>query len=169
MAENADKTQSTIFDDVFRTMEEKMPQLMIPVINEVFATAYSENEKVEHFQNEHQTKEGKIITDSCFGIRNHLYHVECQSNVDYAMTVRMIEYDFSIALHGVKKKKRGIGDVMGGKILELPSDRLLAEGESRLGKLINILLNEGRMDDIRLVATNEEARKEFYKKYGIID
>lgn len=27
---------NTIFDDVFRTMLEKMPQLVIPVINEVF-------------------------------------------------------------------------------------------------------------------------------------
>ena len=27
---------STIFDDVFRTMLEKMPQLIIPLINEVF-------------------------------------------------------------------------------------------------------------------------------------
>ena len=29
---------NTIFDDVFRTMLEKMPQLVIPVINEVFHT-----------------------------------------------------------------------------------------------------------------------------------
>ena len=28
---------NTIFDDVFRTMQEKMPELTIPLINEVFA------------------------------------------------------------------------------------------------------------------------------------
>lgn len=27
---------NTIFDDVFRTMLERMPQLVIPVINEIF-------------------------------------------------------------------------------------------------------------------------------------
>ena len=29
---------NTIFDDVFRTMIEKIPQLAIPLINEVFQT-----------------------------------------------------------------------------------------------------------------------------------
>ena len=32
---------STIFDDVFRTIAQKMPQLLIPLINEVFHTSYS--------------------------------------------------------------------------------------------------------------------------------
>lgn len=31
---------NTIFDDVFRTMLEKMPKLVIPVINEVFHKSY---------------------------------------------------------------------------------------------------------------------------------
>lgn len=35
---------NTIFDDVFRTMIQKMPKLLIPLINEVFHTDYSENE-----------------------------------------------------------------------------------------------------------------------------
>lgn len=30
---------STIFDDVFRTIAQKMPQLLIPLINEVFHTS----------------------------------------------------------------------------------------------------------------------------------
>ena len=38
---------STIFDDVFRTIAQKMPQLLIPLINEVFHTSYSEE---EHFE-----------------------------------------------------------------------------------------------------------------------
>ena len=33
----------TIFDDVFRTMLEKMPYLAIPLINEVFGTSYPED------------------------------------------------------------------------------------------------------------------------------
>lgn len=33
---------STIFDDVFRTIAQKMPYLLIPLINEVFGTAYSD-------------------------------------------------------------------------------------------------------------------------------
>lgn len=68
-----------IFDDVFRTMVERMPSLVIPVINEVFHTSYSKNEKIEQYRNEHQTKNGEKITDSYLGIRDKLYHIECQS------------------------------------------------------------------------------------------
>ena len=95
---------NTIFDDVFRTMLEKMPRLIIPVINEVFQTSYSEHEHIEQYRNEHHTKSGEIITDSYFGIGSMLYHIECQSTHDSHMCIRMIEYDFAIDLEDVKKK-----------------------------------------------------------------
>ena len=37
---------NTIFDDVFRTMIEKMPYLAIPLINDVFHTSYPEDVKI---------------------------------------------------------------------------------------------------------------------------
>ena len=37
---------NTIFDDVFRTMVEKMTYLLVPLINEVFHTSYPENVKI---------------------------------------------------------------------------------------------------------------------------
>ena len=40
-------SHSTVFDDVFRTIAQKMPQLLIPLINEVFHTNYSEDENFE--------------------------------------------------------------------------------------------------------------------------
>ena len=55
---------STIFDDVFRTIAQKMPQLLIPLINEVFHTSYSEEEQFEQLRNEHYEKYGTVITDS---------------------------------------------------------------------------------------------------------
>ena len=54
---------STIFDDVFRTIAQKMPQLLIPLINEVFHTSYSEEEHFEQLRNEHYEKYGTVITD----------------------------------------------------------------------------------------------------------
>ena len=54
--------RSTVFDDVFRTIAQKMPQLLIPLINEVFHTNYSEDEDFEQLRNEHYEKYGKIIT-----------------------------------------------------------------------------------------------------------
>ena len=95
---------NTIFDDVFRTIVERMPQLAIPLINEVFHTDYTEDEEIIPMHNEHQTKSGEIITDSCLLLQNHLYHIECQSRPDTVMAVRMIEYDFAIALENVMQK-----------------------------------------------------------------
>lgn len=38
-------SNNTIFDDVFRTMLEKMPELVIPLINEVFGTILRSSKK----------------------------------------------------------------------------------------------------------------------------
>lgn len=99
--EKADR--STIFDDVFRTIAQKMPQLLIPLINEVFHTNYSEDTDFEQLRNEHYEKYGKIITDSIIRIGPHLYHIECQSKRDADMVIRMFEYDISIALEHTSK------------------------------------------------------------------
>ena len=95
---------STIFDDVFRTMLEKMPQLAIPLINEVFGTSYPEDIKIIQKRNEHQTQNGRVITDSHLLIANRIYHIECQSTDDSTMVIRMIEYDFAISLEYVQKE-----------------------------------------------------------------
>ena len=42
----ANITNNTIFDDVFRTMVEKMPELAVPLINEIFGTSYPEDIKI---------------------------------------------------------------------------------------------------------------------------
>lgn len=98
---------STIFDDVFRTMMEKMPRLVIPLINEVFHTDYPVNVEIVQERNENHEPEGEIITDSLLRIRNCLYHLECQSNDDTAMAIRMFRYDTSVAIvHGSKIGRR---------------------------------------------------------------
>ena len=95
---------STIFDDVFRTMLEKMPKLVIPLINEVFGTAYPEDIEIIQKRNEHQTQNGRVITDSHLLIADRIYHIECQSTDDSTMVIRMIEYDFAISLENVQKE-----------------------------------------------------------------
>ena len=45
----------------------------------------------------------------------------------------------------------------------------ISQGESMLGLLITKLFADGRTDDVQLAASDEEARKRFYKEYGIID
>ena len=96
----------TIFDDVFRTMVEKLPYLAVPLINEVFETSYPENVEITQLRNEHQQENGEIITDCCLKIGRKLYHIECQSIDDTTMAIRMIEYDFAIAIENAQKIKR---------------------------------------------------------------
>jgi hypothetical protein len=281
-------------------MIEKMSYLAVPLINEVFHTSYPEDVKITQLRNEHQQKDGEIITDSCLLIGKKMYHIECQSTDDTTMAIRMIEYDFAIAVENAEKQgrryriefprscvlflrssgntpdyleadvifpdgkthvysipaikmadytkdhifeknllmllpfyimryekkkhdmrknlellqilldeydeirinlekeltetgkaelytnltklivkiadhifekeediRKGIGDVMGGKVLELESERLKAEGEARLGDLINRLIQDQRMEEIQMASTDPEKREQLYKEYGI--
>lgn len=67
--------------------------------------------------------------------------------------------------------KRKVDEIMGGKVLQLKSEQLLAEGRSEgenlLGKLITYLIAHGLNDEVKLAAADEKARKDMYKKYGI--
>ena len=60
---------------------------------------------------------------------------------------------------------------MGGKVLELESERLKAEGEARgqarLGNLINRLILDQRTEEIQIASTDPEKREQLYKEYGI--
>lgn len=96
---------NTIYDDVFRTIVDKMPRLLIPIINEVFHTSYSQDEEIVFLKNENYSTDGKVVTDTCMVICNHMYHIECQSRPDSHMEIRMIEYDFLVALNNARKIK----------------------------------------------------------------
>lgn len=108
----------TTFDSVFRTIAQKMPGMMVSLINEVFGEHYPENVKITQLRNEFITENGKIITDSIFFINGKYYHIECQSNPDNTMEVRMIEYDFMMAHEHVEKKK-------GSYVLRFPESAVL--------------------------------------------
>ena len=79
--------------------------------------------------------------------------------------------------------RKGIGDIMGGKVLELESERLKAEGkaigraegeaigqiqgEARLGSLITRLIQDQRTEEIPIVSTDSKRREQLYKEYNI--
>lgn len=56
---------STIFDDVLRTIQERLPQLLIPLVNEVFQTSYTKDTEVVRLPDNYQKILSKVITDSC--------------------------------------------------------------------------------------------------------
>ena len=97
---------NTIFDDVFRTMVEKMTYLLVPLINEVFHTSYPEDVKIVHLRNKHQLEDGELITDARLLIGDKVYHIECQSTDDATMAIRMFEYDLAIALESRRRVGR---------------------------------------------------------------
>ena len=79
--------------------------------------------------------------------------------------------------------RKGIGDIMGGKVLELESERLKAEGkaigraegeaigqvqgEVRLGSLITRLIQDQRTEEIPIVSTDSKRHEQLYKEYGL--
>ena len=73
-------------------------------------------------------------------------------------------------------EERGIkiGETRGIKIGETRGFKLCRiegkiEGENKLGNLISKLMTAGRNDDALKAASDEEARKKFYKEFGMID
>lgn len=110
---------ATPYDDAFRTMLNDCPQLIIPVVNEVFQQTYDNHEIVTVLNNEFfLSREGgalqERITDTNFRIGDTRYHLECQSNQDGTMLYRLFEYDSQLALQD---------GVMDGNHLEVPFPR----------------------------------------------
>ena len=80
---------------------------------------------------------------------------------------------------GSEVVRKGIGEVMGGKVLQLESERLReegmaigkaegkAEGEARLSALINRLFLEGRSDEVQRVVTDVKWRQKLYGEYNL--
>ena len=102
------ETINTPYDDTFRTLLQDCPELVVPLINELFGTNYTGREVVVSNENEiflrnPEGKKEKRVTDSNLtlislkGISKR-YHLECQSTADGTMEIRMWEYDAQIAL-----------------------------------------------------------------------
>lgn len=91
-------SNSTIFDDVLRTIQERMPKLLIPLVNEVFGTSYAMDTEVICLPEGYQKLVSKVVADSCSKLGEQIYHFECQSTKDGGMILRMVEYDFMIAM-----------------------------------------------------------------------
>ena len=98
----------TAYDDSFRTMLNDCKELIIPVVNEAFDESYTGKEDIifginEHFLTQDDGNEQKRITDSSFVIvrengEQKRYHLECESELDGSILLRIFEYDAQIAL-----------------------------------------------------------------------
>ena len=101
---NRKSALNTPYDNAYRTLLDSCPRLIIPLINEIFGENYTGQEKIVQSPNEFfilDEGDRKIVTDSVFTIYgDHVghYHIECQSNSDGSMLIRMFKYDSHIAV-----------------------------------------------------------------------
>lgn len=93
---------------MFRTLTRKSTKLLIPLINEVFHTNYEIDEVIDRLDDNLAAIGQSLEMDALLRIGNRTYHVECQSNPDSIMEIRMIEYDFQMSLDSAKTNEQGI-------------------------------------------------------------
>lgn len=149
-----------IFDDVFRTMCEKMPKLLIPLINEAFGTSYTEEDKFEQLRNERHLEDKRIITDALVKICGHIYHniIGFKENAlpydQDGYRRKLIELISRISKYITRNRKslkKGLGDVMGGRVLKLETDKIIAES---LAQGISQGIMQEKMDALERVTRN---------------
>ncbi len=98
-----------IYDDVFKTLLNKCTSFIIPVINEIFGTSYSMDDETLRLDKEliDDINKGTVYADAVIRIQNAIYHLECQSTKDGKMIIRMLEYDFRLALNSMQPSDDG--------------------------------------------------------------
>lgn len=94
--------------------------------------------------------------------------------------IQLAKHVADYMLRKQRKTKKEVISIMGGKILELHSEKMLrkgrkigraegrAEGEGRLSRLISLLLKNGKNDEIATAVEDAEARQRLYAEYGIL-
>ena len=107
------QTTNTPYDDASRTLLKRCPNLILPIINEIFNTNYAPTEKVtlldnEFFLNRQNGNQVERITDSNFLVKSIPYHLEFQSSTDGTILIRIFEYDSQIALQNSTLEGNGL-------------------------------------------------------------
>ena len=93
-----------IWDDILKAIVERMPQQLLPLIEDVFGVTYPDDVSIIPLATEHiipgsNTKKfASIYSDITLQIGNDIYHFESQMSNEDFMSIRMIRYDFHIAL-----------------------------------------------------------------------
>ena len=105
----------------------------------------------------------------------------------YADLMQLSQQIADYMLEKQPKTKKEVRKIMGGKLLELHSEKMIKkgkreglkegrmegrkegrkEGESRLARLMSLLLKSGKAEEAAAASESEQLRKELYKKYGI--
>ena len=137
--DNIHKVQGIIIRLRENENAEESKNVLIAMLEELLKKEEAENKK-QKLQNE-------------YGVE---MSIELTRKVEHMCNLSQVVLE-----HG---EERGIkiGETRGIKIGE-------TRGENKLGNLISKLMTAGRNDDALKAASDEEARKKFYKEFGMID
>ena len=79
---------------------------------------------------------------------------------------QIIDYIFSKQ----QEVRKGLGEIMGGKVLELESDKLIKKGrqigEKNVTELTKKLLAENRLDDLKRSVEDPEYQRKLLREMG---
>ena len=138
--------------------------------------AYVNDYKIHVIEVAWLTDEQLALFKSDFGIVANFF-VQKRKNKDYVPDdKRVIKHVDEVlkllsVMTGDRKYENILYDEKKGRVHTMcdVAERLVNSGESMLAMLIKKLLEQGRNDDVSLAVEDEEARKRFYKEFGIID
>ena len=102
---------STIFDDVFRTIAQKMPQLLIPLINEVFHTSYSEEDHLNSCGTNIMKNLELWSRILLSGSATIFIIWSASPQKTKRWSIRMFEYDISIAIEHASFESNDIWEI----------------------------------------------------------
>ncbi len=101
-----------VYDNVFKTMSIRVPKWNIPMVNEFFGTHYSMEDDVEYLYNVETSVFNSFrikdrLPDSKFKVGDRRYHLECESNPNGDIAIRLFEYDWMDAVNFVEREEAG--------------------------------------------------------------
>lgn len=157
--------RSTPYDDSFRTLLTDCPKLVIPLVNEMFSETYDMKEAVTLYQNEHFLPDAEErISDSNFSIgadKRRRYNIECQSNRDGSIVIRLFEYGAQVAQETAES-----GD--GWTTFRFPNSGVLylrSGRDERLQHLLRIVTPSGELEyKIPLLKIRNYSIKSIFEK-----
>jgi len=115
------QTEAQLWDEIFKSMAFFMPNQLFPLIKEIFGIEYPAGSTIELIQTEYSVPDAKhtiktLRTDLTFRIHipgcsvSPIYHLECQTKNDSTMSIRLFEYDVTIAVSQIKRSSISLAE-----------------------------------------------------------
>lgn len=159
-----------LFDRVFRSILDKMPQLIVPLINEVFHTDYRMEDTIMQLENQNKDiMQGlEWIMDSLLHIGDKKYYIECQQTENNATIVRIFEYNVIRSLEEARERsKTGVNEICIPNCCELYLTHTASIGDS-VGIPVRFADNYVYEYQIPVIKVQSYSKEEMFQKNLLI-